>query len=405
MHTHKRFLVLTLLCAVLAPLAGSATLLSSVSLSGNEEFNELLSLADASYRKRSAVGKAEDAARAAVEEASAKVTALSREKRAVRLRLAEVRKQCADMRSQVLVMEREHERLARLDDRPAGADMRTAAPSFLRIAWLGPEAEMFAPLPRESLLVQQRETTGDFLGRLRTWADAAEQEALALAAQREELLAAYHAADRELDAANASLRSSEARDREIRRQIAQVHGDVLRLQAELERIDARIRRKAERELLEKGLLTPEEAQERSKRTTGTAQFVWPAQGPVTAWFHDRSYQSKFGVPHEAIDIARPQGSPVASAAEGVVFLVRDGGATGYTYVLIGHRGGYATLYGHLSSVFVVAGQDVQAGQVIGRSGGQPGTPGAGYLTTGAHVHFEVIRQGSNIDPLTVLPKR
>jgi len=71
--------------------------------------------------------------------------------------------------------------------------------------------------------------------------------------------------------------------------------------------------------------------------------------------------------------------------------------------LIGHRGGYATLYGHISHISVYAGEDVHAGQNIGLSGGQPGSHGSGPMTTGSHVHFEVIKSGININPRTMLP--
>ncbi|MSR86978.1 hypothetical protein EXS70_02285 [Candidatus Peribacteria bacterium] len=95
---------------------------------------------------------------------------------------------------------------------------------------------------------------------------------------------------------------------------------------------------------------------------------------------------------------------IQSELDGIVFIVRPGGATGYTYVLIGHRGGYATVYGHLNHVFVNAGDTVSAGDVIGISGGTPGTEGAGRRTTGPHLHFEVILRGEHVDPMTVLPK-
>ncbi len=109
------------------------------------------------------------------------------------------------------------------------------------------------------------------------------------------------------------------------------------------------------------------------------------------------------MPHQGIDIGVPQGTDVMAAADGVVFLARDGGATGFSYILIGHRDGYATLYGHLSSFAVATGQDVRRGQLIGESGGQPGTHGAGPMTTGAHLHFEMLKNGVHVDPLTVLP--
>ena len=133
------------------------------------------------------------------------------------------------------------------------------------------------------------------------------------------------------------------------------------------------------------------------------QFRWPVYGSVSAGFRNEAYEAYFGVPHHGLDIVVAQSTPVAAAADGVVFLVRDGGDTGYTYVLIGHRGGYATLYGHLSAVQVAAGQDVDAGQIIGLSGGEPGTRGSGPMTTGAHLHFELINMAVNIDPAKVLP--
>ncbi len=131
-------------------------------------------------------------------------------------------------------------------------------------------------------------------------------------------------------------------------------------------------------------------------------FQWPVHGTITAGYYDPDYETVFGVPHKAIDIATPQGTPVKSIAEGVVFKVRLGGATGYTYVLIGHRNGYSSVYGHLSQVYVKAGDIVDYSTIIGLSGGLPGTPGAGPMTTGAHVHVEVLENGAHMNPQAVL---
>ena len=60
------------------------------------------------------------------------------------------------------------------------------------------------------------------------------------------------------------------------------------------------------------------------------------------------------------------------------------------------------MYGHLSELLVSENDFVKAGQIIGMSGGTPGTKGAGYLTTGAHLHFEILRSGRYEDPLNYL---
>ncbi len=132
-------------------------------------------------------------------------------------------------------------------------------------------------------------------------------------------------------------------------------------------------------------------------------FQWPVHGNITARYYDPDYVAVFGVPHKAIDIAVPQGTPVKSVSEGVVFAVKLGGATGYTYVLIGHRNGYSSVYGHLSQVYVKAGDLVDYSTIIGLSGGLPGTNGAGHMTTGAHLHLELMKDGEHMNPQAVLP--
>lgn len=201
-----------------------------------------------------------------------------------------------------------------------------------------------------------------------------------------------------------TLSLSDSQLDQVRNEQAQVESEVTRAQDELNRIDARLRRKAERSLVEKGLIDPVTGEHSDGRVVGAGQFMWPVYSRVSAGFHDPDYLRIFGVQHRGVDLPTAQGTPVRASADGVVITVRDGGLTGYTYVLIGHVDGYATLYGHLSMTAVMPGEEVKQGDVIGLSGGLPGTHGAGPMTTGAHLHFEVMRNGANIDPLLVLPK-
>ncbi|MEA1909899.1 MAG: peptidoglycan DD-metalloendopeptidase family protein [Patescibacteria group bacterium] len=136
--------------------------------------------------------------------------------------------------------------------------------------------------------------------------------------------------------------------------------------------------------------------------TGEQKLFWPINSRrITATFHDQGYARRFGLEHNAIDVATPQGTPIRSPASGVVSKVRDGGM-GLSYLVINHDNGLATVYLHISRFAVSTGARVGAGQVIAYSGGTPGTPGAGWLTTGPHLHFEVWLDGIARNPLAYL---
>ncbi len=89
--------------------------------------------------------------------------------------------------------------------------------------------------------------------------------------------------------------------------------------------------------------------------------------------------------HDGIDVAVPVGTAVVSVASGVVVEVHvDHPLAGHS-VWVDH-GGLLSGSSHLSRIAVQVGQSVEAGQMLGLSGGMPGMPGAG-ASDGAHLHF------------------
>lgn len=120
------------------------------------------------------------------------------------------------------------------------------------------------------------------------------------------------------------------------------------------------------------------------------RFVWPTAGELSS-----PYGYRWGRLHSGIDIANDDGTPVRASRSGRVTFAGWWGGYGYT-VVIDHGQGLSTLYGHLSEYLVAAGEYVATAQFIGRVG----ETGNAY---GPHLHFEVRREGTAVNPLAVLP--
>ena len=134
-------------------------------------------------------------------------------------------------------------------------------------------------------------------------------------------------------------------------------------------------------------------------TTGTGNLVWPSyctyitsrQGPRT---HPVTGEYKN---HGGTDIGASYGSAIYAADSGTVVYSSDGWNGGWgNYVMIDHGNGMQTLYAHMSSRAVSAGQTVSRGQTIGYVGSTG-------MSTGPHLHFEMYINGSRIDPQTRYP--
>lgn len=95
--------------------------------------------------------------------------------------------------------------------------------------------------------------------------------------------------------------------------------------------------------------------------------------------------------HSGVDLRMAYGLDVRSVAEGHVRFAGEQGAYG-TMVSVLHTDGRETRYAHLAESLVRAGDAVQAGQVLGRSG-------SSGRATGPHLHFEVLMDGQRVDPM------
>ncbi len=135
-----------------------------------------------------------------------------------------------------------------------------------------------------------------------------------------------------------------------------------------------------------------------KEMTVAQKLIW--QQPLKSYEISSSFRSVDKIraykPHQGIDYVAKSGSTVFSAADGIV-VVADNKTLNSNYgntVLIQHKNGYQTLYSHLDSIEVTAGNWIKAGQNIG-------IIGSTGKATGVHLHFEVIKDNQRISPTLI----
>ncbi|WP_375090807.1 peptidoglycan DD-metalloendopeptidase family protein [Peribacillus sp. RS7] len=123
---------------------------------------------------------------------------------------------------------------------------------------------------------------------------------------------------------------------------------------------------------------------------GSGTYSWPADG---GYISSKQGQ-RWGKLHKGIDIARPTTRTITAADHGIIETAGNSGGYG-NKITINHNNGYKTVYAHLDSIDVKAGQKIEKGMKIGMMGS------TGH-STGVHLHFEIYKNGSLVNPLNYI---
>ncbi len=129
-------------------------------------------------------------------------------------------------------------------------------------------------------------------------------------------------------------------------------------------------------------------------------FTWPIEKKLfwlSYGFGPRKHPNGKWEYHRGIDLAAPTGTPVATAAAGVVVQACYSGGYG-NCVVIAHNKKFATRYAHLSKILVTPGEELAQGDILGKVGATGNVRGK----NGSHLHFEIMVYGKRVNPFYFL---
>ncbi len=202
----------------------------------------------------------------------------------------------------------------------------------------------------------------------------------------------------------AEIEATKRTQEEEKAVLAQQKGNLDAKQAELEKVKktlqsdaAAAQRIIDEEIRKQNALKAQMSGSLSKGngTVSGGYFLWPTPSCtyITSHFAPQRVNPVTGKlrPHTGTDIGAQYGATIISAAGGTVKFAGWNGGYG-NCAIIDHGSGVSTLYAHMSSISVSAGQYISAGETVGKVGSTGNS-------TGPHLHFEVLINGTAVNPM------
>ena len=223
-----------------------------------------------------------------------------------------------------------------------------------------------------------------------------QEEYIAAREATQQIMAEYEDAKADYEAKRRELRLEQTK---LERQVEEACALIAGLQNDLERAAAEyeINAAAEDEMIAYldalSLQFAQEQEEALRRALAVGTFLWPVPDCtlITSRFGYRIHPIlKYERFHAGVDIGAKSGDTIVAADGGTVAVAEYSDSYG-NYVLINHGNGYTTLYAHMCSIAVEAGQTVEQGETLGYVGS------TGW-STGPHCHFEIRYNEEKTDP-------
>ncbi len=249
--------------------------------------------------------------------------------------------------------------------------------SYLKILIKADSFEDF--LTRTTLVQEIAEYDNNKLKELQKYANLIEDLKKELEEENDRLMSLKKDADSKMSV----LKSKQAESQSI----------INKLQANIADFEAALAAQEKAEAAARAEIARLSSSSSSTVYTGGA-FAWPSTSTyITSPYGTRTHPVTGKIKtHTGIDIGAAHGTNIYAAADGTV-IVSGWNSGGYgNYVVIDHGGGLTTLYAHCSSLLVSSGQKVSRGQVIAKCGSTG-------MSTGPHVHFEVLKNGAHTNPM------